>query len=150
MFPPSAYAGTGAAPDAAARLSMSLRASPKALEGGGALDAWAIGYATAHSERLFGKVLSEAQVRDRYTSVIKISEKYPASLRVKISSEGRYAPTYWTPAKERRDAPADLQGCVIQPRVRVSSFYFMGAQFGVVLQLQSALVDSEASMECPF
>ena len=146
LFQPSAFQGAEGG-----RLSICFRASPEAIEAGTQLDSWAVQYATLHSERLFGKPLSAALGADRYTSVLKTSEKYSTSIRAKLSTEGRYAPTYWTKEKERRDAPTDFAGAVNSPRIRVASFWFMGGQFGVTLQLQSAMVQSEAlAAECPF
>ena len=147
LFAPSAYKGvTG---DSSGRLSLCLNAGPDVMSQAESLDQWAISYCTLHSDRLFGKALTQDQVADRYNSIVKRSDKYPPFLKLKISTE-RGAPTYWDANKQSRPAPENWPACQMLCRAKLIGFWFMGNSFGLSVQLQDAQILEESSVECPF
>ena len=84
-FEPRPYAGGEAQ---ATRVNLVLRAGELEPELR-ALDAWAVEAATAASTELFGKAMTREQVAERYTPLLKESDKYPATWRVKIGAPAR-------------------------------------------------------------
>ena len=149
LFDPSAFKGNDS--KESSRLSLCLNCTPEGLEEGKALDQWAVAYALAHSEQFFGKVLTADQCTDRYSAIVKESDKYPPYVRVKVVSEGRGVPNWWTEDKQKRDAPTRWSDTTLKPNVRILGYWFMGNSFGLTVQMADAQVLSEsASASCPF
>ena len=148
LWQPSAYK-SASGDQATGRLSLCLRGDDAVMNEATALDEWAISYATAHSERLFGKTLSRDQIMDRYSGVVKKSTTYPPYVKIKIGTD-RNAPSYWDCEKERRDDPDDFTLCQLQCRVKLVSFWFMNSGFGLTCQLVDAQVLEESRVACPF
>ena len=111
LFQPTAFKGVQG--EAVGRLSMCVSGDELVMNDALALDAWAISYATEHSERLFGKKYTSEQVTDRYNAIVKKSDKYPAFIKLKLGTE-KNAPNYWSPAKEKQGAPEDFTVCEFQ------------------------------------
>ena len=76
-----------------------------------ALDAWCIQTLSQNPTVLLGVQLSPEQVKERYVSCLKTSEKGYTTLRTKINRAGRYALQAYTPTKEKRDHPESWRGC---------------------------------------
>ena len=145
LFNPSTY-GVG---DTSGKQSLCLRPGADVLGQAIELDAWAITYCTLMSERMFGKVLSEAQVRDRYSPIVRKSDRYPPFVKVKISTD-KSAPNYWNENKEPRSAPENWTQCQVLCRARIAGFWFMGNSFGLSVQVVDAQILQETAIECPF
>ena len=115
-----------------------------------ALDAWCIQALSENPTVLLGMQLSPEQVKERYVSCLKTSEKGYTSLRTKINRNGRYALQAYTPTKERREHPESWRGCSIQPQITFKGLYIMGREFGPVLECTHAIVHESKGDECPF
>ena len=151
LFQPSAYNGTAQqGQDTSNKLSLCLSVQPDVMAQAEALDTWAIQYAVDNSSRLFGKVLTPEQIKDRYSPVVRKCEKYPPYIKLKISTANeRNAPSYWTMDKEQREPPENWQRCSMQCHCRLVGFWVMTTSFGCSVQLNDALVD-ETEIRCPF
>ena len=68
---------------AATRQNLDIRVSGDAAEFFDGLDAWAVDYLCAHSERLFKKKLTLAQVKDMYHPCLRKAPGYDPLLRTK-------------------------------------------------------------------
>ena len=147
LFAPSAYKGVSG--DSSGRLSLCLNAGPDVMAEAEEIDRFAISYCTLHSDRLFGKALTEAQVADRFNPIVKTSDKYPPFLKMKVSTD-RGAPTYWDPNRTSRPAPDNWPACQMLCRARILGFWFMGNSFGISISLTDAQILEESSVACPF
>ena len=145
LFNPSAY-GVG---DASGKQSLCLRPGADVLAQAEELDQWAVDYCTLNSERVFGKVLNESQVRDRYNAIVRKSDRYPPFVKVKIATD-KSAPNYWDANKEPRSAPENWTQCQLLCRSRIVGFWFMGTSFGLSVQVVDAQIVHETAVECPF
>jgi len=132
---------------AATRQNLDIRVSGAAAEFFDGLDAWAIDYICAHSERLFKKSLSLAQVKDMYHPCLP---GYDPLLRTKYNTPGnRGACRFWTAGGEEREAPVDWREAEVTPHVHVSHLWMMGGSCGLVVNVCDLLV-TEASRAFPF
>jgi hypothetical protein len=149
IWQPSAF--KSASGESNGKLSLCVNAEADVLAEAASLDAWAITYATAHSERLFGKLLTQAQVADRYNGTLKVMPDKPSYLKFKLGVD-RNAPNYWDGEKQRREAPDDFTRSQLVCRLRLLSFWFMSNSFGLTIQLADAQVTSEQAggSICPF
>jgi len=126
---------------AATRQNLELRATSNMEEFFSSLDAWAIEYLTAHSQRLFKKPLTLAQVREMYHPTLRRAEGYTPLLRTKISMPpSRGAIKCWTAEGQPREAPKDWREAEVKARVHVSHVWFMGAACGIVCNCTDLLV----------
>ena len=82
LFAPSAYKGVSG--DSSGRLSLCSNAGPDVMAEAEEIDRFAISYCTLHSDRLFGKALTESQVADRCNSIVKKNDKYPPFRRIGV------------------------------------------------------------------
>jgi hypothetical protein len=135
---------------AATRQNLDIRVSGDTAEFFDGLDAWAVDYLCAHSERLFKKRLSLAQVKDMYHPCLRRAPGYDPLLRTKYNTPGtRGACRFWTASGEEREAPVDWREADVTPRVHVSHLWLMGSSCGLVINATDLLV-TEASRAFPF
>ena len=134
----------------ATRLNLDIRVSGDAAVFFEGLDAWAIDYICAHSERLFKKNLSLAQVKDMYHPCVRKAPGYEPLLRTKFNAAGtRGACRFWTAGGVEREAPLDWREAEVTPHVHVSHLWMMGGSCGLVVNVCDLLV-AEASRSFPF
>ena len=56
----------------------------------------------------------------------------------------------WSAEKQPRGPPEAWTGCFVEPRVRFKHVYFMGAQWGAVIDCADLRVIAEPANERPF
>ena len=135
---------------AATRQNLDIRVSGETADWFEGLDAWAVDYLCAHSERLFKKNLSLAQVRDLYHPCLRKAPGYDPLLRCKYNVPGtRGACRFWTADGQERDPPSDWREAELTPHVHVSHLWLMGGSCGLVVNVSDLLV-AEASRAFPF
>ena len=115
-----------------------------------ALDAWCIQTLSQNPTTLLGVQLTPEQVKERYVSCLKTSDKGYTTLHTKMSTNGRYALQTYTPSKEKRDHPEAWRGTSIQPQITFKGLYIMSREFGPVLETTHAIVHESIGDECPF
>jgi hypothetical protein len=114
------------------------------------LDEWVVEQGARHSERLFGRPLSEDQVRAKYQPALKVSDKgYPPILRCKMNVSGKGQVRIWQD-KKPREAPETWAGCSVNARIWLKSLYLMGGNFGCTFEVSDLCVVEEPSSFCPF
>ena len=145
-FEPAAYKEAEAT-----RVNMVFKV-PCHLEGElGAIDEWILTKVTEDSVKYFGKQKTREQLQEIYTPCLKQSEKWGSQFKVKVNLPGSSgAVRVWSAEKEARAPPEAWTGCVVEPRVRFRHLYFMGNQFGPVIDLTDARIVAEPQNECPF
>ena len=113
------------------------------------LDAWCISTLIAIPS-LLGIALTPEQVRERYSSSLKTSEKGYTTVRAKMNKSGRYALQCYDAELEKRQPPETWRGCSIRPRLVFKGLWVMGKDFGTVLECTHALVEESKDAACPF
>ena len=114
-----------------------------------ALDDWAVTAAAAVSEQLFGKALTKEQAAERYTPLLKESEKYAATFRLKMNVAGKGAVRLWTPSGQRREPPERWTMCSARPMILFKGLWVMGRDFGILAETTDVQLE-ERGMLCPF
>ena len=138
-------------PDAV-RVNLSLRPTQAVIDDVSNLDNYLIAYIANNSERVLGKYLDEATVRDRYQSCLKSSEKYPAPvLRCKLTHSGRGAVKIWDASGQPRNAPDSWVYCGARVHLQLKSVYVMagGKEFGPIFEVRDVQL-AESEQACPF
>ena len=149
VFEPSAFGDTDSQ-----RMNLIIETTPTILEEFTRLDDTLIGYIAEHSDRLFNKRFTVEQVRAAYSSPVRRSEKYPATLKTKLDvGIGKYAVACWDEDGNQAETPESWRQFLIRPRLHVTHLWVMGSAFGPVVRVTDALLrPSAASAErkCPF
>ncbi len=113
-------------------------------------DAWAAGYLSANSDRLFKKQRTVAQVKEIYHSPVKPSEKYDPLLRTKLNTSGNWATRFWDTEGKALAAPASLKGVRLIPRLHISHLCIMGSSCGFAVNVTDLRLEEVPILECPF
>jgi len=144
QFEPSSFSG-----EDVSRVNLVLRASPEALAQLEALDEKIISLAAENSAKLFGKTLSEQDIRSRYTPCVKRSEKgHAPTFKTKLNLSGRGTVKCWDLEKKPREQPESWVACTVQPRITLRSLWLM-KDWGCLFETSDVKID-EAAGECPF
>ena len=147
-----AYEPVGYNDPEANRVNLSLRPTQAVVDAVRHFDNYLIAYIAHHSERVLGKYMDEATVRDRYQSVLKSSDKYPApTLRCKLTHTGRGAVKIWNADGQPRNAPDSWVSCGARVHLQLKSVYVMagGKEFGPILEVRDVQL-AEPEQACPF
>ena len=134
------------------RVNLSLRPTQGVIDAVRNFDNYLIAYIAHHSERILGKHLDEATVRDRYQSCLKSSDKYPApTLRCKLTHTGRGAAKLWDANGQPRNAPDSWVSCGARVHLQLKSVYVMagGKEFGLIMEVRDVQL-AEPEQACPF
>ena len=113
------------------------------------VDAWCIETIISNPS-LLGVVLTPEQVKERYASSFKTSEKGYQTLRCKMNKSGRYALQCYDTEKEKRSQPDTWRGCSIRPRLVFKGLWVMGKDFGSIIECTHCIVQQGAGDDCPF
>ena len=113
------------------------------------LDAWCINTLIS-TPSLLGVSLTPEQVKERYASSLKTSEKGYLTLRCKMNKYGRYAVQCYDTEKEKRSQPDTWRGCSIRPRIVWKGLWVMGRDFGSILEVTHCIVQEGGGDSCPF
>jgi len=147
-----AYEPVGYNDPDAVRVNLSLRPTQGVIDAVRNLDNYLIAYIANNSERVLGKYLDEATVRDRYQSCLKSSEQYPApTLRCKLTHSGRGAVKIWNEAGLPRNAPDSWVYCGARVHLQLKGVFVMagGKDFGPILEVRDVQL-AESEQACPF
>ncbi len=112
-------------------------------------ESWCIKTLTKEAKELLGQELTESQIKERFQSSLKTSEKGWTSFRCKMNIEGRNAVQCWTTDKAQRSLPESWRVCKIIPKLHSKGLCVMGRDLGVVIDVTHAMVQ-ELEMQCPF
>ena len=123
----------------------------EALERLKGIDAWALDYLTAHSERLLKKKLSRAEVENGYTPLVRTYGSC-SSVKTKINLRGSRAATYWDDqGKQIAEPPAEgtWQDFAYAAHVSVPQLWIMAGSFGLLLEATALCLQAPAAVN-PF
>ena len=115
------------------------------------LDEWIVCAVAANPLKYFGKARSEDSIREAYTPILKLSDKYAPQFKAKLNLTEPCKVRVWDEDKNPRDAPESWIDCTTAPRLKLRSLWFGAAQWGAVLECTDIQVLSEeAAPTCPF
>ena len=146
-FEPSAYNDPE---NVASRVTMCLTPTDAICDEIAALDAWCLETLSANPVPLLGLQLSSEQIRDRYVSCLKTSDKGYKTIRLKMNRGGRYSLQCFTPDREKRAHPEAWRGGSVQAQVTFKGLFLMGRDFGPVLEVTHVIVHESKDEICPF
>ena len=115
------------------------------------LDTWVLTQAKEHSVQWFGKQRSEESIHESYVPVLKSSDRYASTFKAKMNIEPPNQVRVWGDDKQLVEPPTTWLNCITAPRIEVKSVWFMGTQFGLVLECTDLrMCREEATFSCPF
>ena len=145
-FEPNAYN----CPEAQ-RVTLCVTPSAALCDSIAALDEWCITTLSANPTTLLGVSLTPDQIRERYVSCLRTSEKGYKTLRSKINLSGRYSIQCYTPEKEKCAVLETWRGSLVQPRLLFKGCWIMGKDYGMLLETTHVLIqEGGGGEECPF
>jgi len=134
---------------AASRVSVCFKSTSEIEEYIQELEAWILKEVSSNPQMYLGQACSEAQVRERFTSALKTSEKGYTHLRCKMNLTGKGQVKCWDENKRPCPPPEDWTLCEVQPCLHIKGLWVMSKDFGLLIEMADALV-SESSQMCPF
>ena len=143
-FTPSAFSG-----EDVSRVNLVLRASGDVVRTLMELDEYICALAAVESTKVFGKSLTLEEVKARFCSSLKTSEKYPTTFKCKINLAGRGQVKLWDSDRQARKEPGCWTACTAAPRIVVKGLWVSAKEFGVLYEATDLLLD-EAPQSCPF
>ena len=78
--------------------------------------------------------MTQAQVRERFVSLLKISDKGFRSLRAKMNFTGSNGVQCWDSDKQKRDLPEDWLNCSVNPIFRIKGLWLMSRDWGILCE----------------
>jgi len=134
----------------ATRVPICFESTPEVEDYMNTLDDWVIKALAAGSQNYFGGTLTVDQVRDKYTSSLKTSQKGYKHLKAKMNIVGRASARFWSPDATKPGAPPqDWTNCAVEPILEIRGLWFLSKEMGLLVELTDALV-TENSVACPF
>ena len=101
------------------------------------------------SQKYFGQILTEAQVKERMQASVRTSDKGHKSWRLKMNISGRAKCLCYGEERQLRDPPEVWMDVSLRPRVVVKALWMMNKECGIIYELQAAQI-CETVKECPF
>jgi hypothetical protein len=98
-------------------------------------------------DSLWPKGLSDAQVREHFTSALKEREGYSTTLRCKVDTE-KCRCWNWEGAKVPMPESKG-KGCQVCPKIQLQSLWFMSPKWGATYQVTDLRIQ-EPVVECPW
>ena len=97
--------------------------------------------------RLFGKVLTETEVKERFLSCLKTNARCDAFLKTKMDWD---RVRIWGPKGEKLEDPGDLTGRECKVRCELRQVWLMTAQCGLLVEVTDLMLKEPSSQRCPF
>ena len=133
----------------ATRVAISFMSTPEVDADVLQLESYVLGVLATNPQKYFGQELTITQLKERFVSAIKTSDKGYKSLRAKMNFTGRGAVTCWDEQKAKREPPEDWTACSVKPRLQIKGLWIMSREFGLLLEMDAAMIE-EFSVACPF
>ncbi len=112
-------------------------------------ESWCLKTLARQSKELLGQEQTESQIRERFQSSLKTSEKGWTSFRAKMNITGRNAVQCWNLDKTQRSPPDCWRDCKVIPKLHFKSLYVMNKDLGLIIDVTHCMVE-ELDKQCPF
>ena len=133
----------------ASRVSICFAPRPEIESFQKIFESWCLKALVKHSKEFLGSEQTEAQIREKFQSSIKTSEKGWTSYRAKMNITGKNAVQCWTPEKVKCLPPSCWRDCKVLPQFHIKSLYLMNKEVGTVIEVKHCLLE-EIEPQCPF
>ena len=137
--------------DGGQRHTLEVAASPELAAWAGALDEALVKHAVKHSEAWFGQALDEPTIRAMHHPLLRPSDKYEPTLRLKANPK---TVKLWRAADRREDrAPLGVDeltaSAAVVPVVALGNVWFLndGRMFGLSLGMKLGLVSPSLGLD---
>ena len=131
------------------RLSICFAPTPEIESFQKIFESWCVKALVKHSKEFLGSEQTEAQIREKFQSSIKTSEKGWTSFRAKMNIAGKNAVQCWTQEKVKCSLPSCWRDCKVLPQFHIKSLYLMNKEIGTVIEVKHCLLE-EIEPQCPF
>jgi hypothetical protein len=131
------------------RVSISFQSTEAAATDLANLESWVLHTVASDPRRFIGQSWSSPQVKDRFVSCLKESDRGFSTIRCKMNTEGKNQVRCWDESKALREMPEDWTSVSVRPQIIAKGVWSQSSQWGLVLELVDAQI-SEAKPECPF
>ena len=112
-------------------------------------ESWLVKSLAKQSKELLGQEQTESQIRERFQSSLKTSEKGWTSFRAKMNITGRNAVQCWNLDKTQRSHPDCWRDCKVIPKLHFKALYVMNKDLGLIIDVTHCMVE-ELDKQCPF
>jgi hypothetical protein len=112
-------------------------------------ESWLVKSLARQSKELLGQEQTESQIRERFQSSLRTSEKGWTSFRAKMNITGRNAVQCWNLDKTQRSPPDCWRDCKVIPKLHFKSLYVMNKDLGLIVDVTHCMVE-ELDKQCPF
>ena len=110
---------------------------------------WCIKTLAKKSQDLLGSQQTETQIKEKFQSCVKTSEKGWTSFGCEMNIAGKNAVQCWTPERVKCSLPNSWRDCKLKPQLHVKSIYLMNKEYGPVIEVRHCLIE-EIEPQCPF
>ena len=116
-----------------------------------AITQWALQYIESHSERLFKRKLTAAQVLENFKPPLKQSGDYKPLLRTMINLSGPRAVHCWGASGAQVPVPDDLRNLPLSAKIRLDRLWIMSKEYGLGAEITDLqLHEAPDAAVCPF
>jgi len=115
----------------------------------GIFETWCIKTLAKKSQELLGSQQTAEQIKEKFQSCVKTSEKGWTSFRCKMNVAGKNAIQCWTPERVKCSQPNSWRDCKLKPQLHLKSMYLMNKEVGLIIEIKNALIE-EIEPQCPF
>ena len=115
----------------------------------GIFETWCIKTLAKKSQELLGSQQTAEQIKEKFQSCVKTSEKGWTSFRCKMNVAGKNAIQCWTPERVKCSQPNSWRDCKLKPQLHLKSMYLMNKEVGLIIEIKNALIE-EIIPQCPF
>ena len=114
------------------------------------LESWVLKTVASAPKKFFGVDLTQSQVQEKYSPVVKVSQKGYAHIKAKMNIAGKNSVRCWdAETRAQKKQPEDWTMCEVQPSFHVKGVWVMNKDFGILIEMTDALT-IERSNICPF
>ena len=112
-------------------------------------ESWCVKALAIKSKELLGTEHTQEQIKEKFQTCLKTSEKGYQSFRAKLNIAGKNIVQCWIPEKAKCSLPSSWRECKVLPQLHFKSLYIMNKEIGVVCDVRHCLVE-EIKAQCPF
>ena len=131
------------------RLSICFTPTPEIESFQTIFESWCVKALAIKSKELLGTEQTQEQIKEKFSTSLKTSEKGYQSFRAKLNIAGKNIVQCWDQDKAKCSLPSCWKDCKILPQLHFKSLYIMNKEIGCVIDVKACLIQ-EVEAECPF
>jgi hypothetical protein len=131
------------------RLSICFAPTPEIENFQRIFESWCVKALAIKSKEFLGTELTQEQIKEKFSTSLKTSEKGYQSFRAKLNIAGKNIVQCWNQEKTKCLLPSCWKDCKVLPQLHFKSLYIMNKEIGCVIDVKACLLE-EVEAECPF